>query len=87
MTRSHASKKKSDSRKIIFDTIKVGPIRSQCYPIRAQSLTVGENSDTSKEARYLKTDTEPPGDMHTPMTTVRNKACPPRLLGGHSGDT
>ena len=33
-------------------------------------MTVGENSDTSKEARYLKTDTEPPGDMHTPLTTA-----------------
>ena len=63
-------------------------------PIRVQYFTVGENSGTSKEARDFKIDTELPGDLYTafltlytPLTPVRNQACPPRLLGGRSGDT
>ena len=49
---------------------------------------------TKCAANDLKIFTQLSGDMHTaflmcntPLTTVRNKACPPRLLGGRSGDT
>ena len=38
-------------------------------PIRKQSLTVGENSDTSMEARDLKINAELSGDIHSVFLT------------------
>ena len=72
MTKSHASKKNPTPGRSSLTPSKLDQSEASFNHVLANKgtvLTVEGNSDTSKEARYLKTDTEYPKDMHTAFLT------------------
>ena len=72
MTKSHASKKNPTPGRSSLIPSKLDQSETSVTNVLANKgtvLTVKVNSDTSKEARYLKTDTEYPKDMHTAFLT------------------
>ena len=72
MTKSHASKKNPTPGRSSLTPSKLDQSEASVTHVltnKGTVLTVEGNSDTSKEAGYLKTDTEYPRDMHIAFLT------------------
>ena len=72
MTKSHASKKNPTPGRSSLTPSKLDQSEASVTHVltnKGTVLTVEGNSDTSKEASYMKTDTEYPRDMHIAFLT------------------
>ena len=72
ITKSHVSKENRTTGRSSMTPSKLNQSEASVTHVLANKgtdLTVEGNSDTTKEARYLKTDTEYPRDMHIAFLT------------------